>query len=223
MTPARISIKKMLSEHDEFLISQLADNSIEPADRLRAESLLADPATAREASRLLESYRSLNQLLQASKVDPSQLPLDSTQLPTASDIIDHLDDASERTIRIDASARSWFGRNVSLFASAAAVVALLAVGSMLLNPDRSDVIAPVAQQSDPNQNPPIDRTTRTTSPDGFTLVVSAPTIQRSADIIIRVQIDEPLELSPERTAQLYLEPDPLRQHLLIGSPLIFSR
>lgn len=213
----------MLSEHDEFLISQLADNSIDPADRPRADSLLSNPNTAREASRLLDSYRSLDQLLQASRIDPAQLPIDSIQLPTASDIIDHIDDTSARSIRIDSSSRSWFGRNVSLIASAAAVVALLVVGSILLNPDKTDIISPIAQQSDHNQNPPIDPTTRTTSPDGFTLAVSAPTIDRSADLVIRVRLDEPLDLSPERTAQLYLEPDPLRQHLLIGSPLIISR
>ncbi len=213
----------MLSEHDEFLISQLADGSIEPADRRRTDALLSDPTTADHATRLLASYRSLNRLLLASRIDPNQLPKNAAELPYASDIIDHIDDASARSIRINTTSQSWFGRNVRLIASAAAVVALLIVGSILLNQNRSDILAPVAQQSHTTLNPANDPNTETTSPDGFTLAVSAPTIDRSADIVIRVQLDEPLDLSPERTAQLYLEPDPLRQHLLIGSPLIISR
>lgn len=50
----------MLNERDEFLISQLADGSIEPADRVRAEQLLASSEVARAC---FESYRRLDAML----------------------------------------------------------------------------------------------------------------------------------------------------------------
>jgi anti-sigma factor RsiW len=50
----------MLNERDEFLISQLADGSIGPADRLRAEQLVASNDDAR---RCFESYRRLDAML----------------------------------------------------------------------------------------------------------------------------------------------------------------
>lgn len=55
----------MLNERDEFLISQLADGSIEPADRVRAEQLLASSDAARAC---FESYRRLDAVLDAAEV-----------------------------------------------------------------------------------------------------------------------------------------------------------